>query len=265
MQTLDSHRHFWHYNPAEFGWIADEALRRDFTPAHAASFDPCIAVEARQSEEETKWLISLAASEPAVRGVVGWLDIASDDFPSILEKYAGEEKLVALRHVVQDEPDDNFILGDKFVRGVRHLLREGYAYDILVFERQLDNATLFVDRLPHDARVVLDHMGKPADFNSWLRRIAEIALRSNVFVKLSGLVTELRTDDSHTIKPYLETVLEKFGSGRVMFGSDWPVMTVHTTYATWKNEISQFVSCLSKEEQEAVMHANAEKLYLEKY
>lgn len=257
--TLDSHRHFWHYNTDEFGWIAEDALKRDFLHEDAAAFDPCVAIEARQSEEETKWLIKLAKANPAIRGVVGWLDIASGDFPSILDEYAEEEKLVGLRHVVQDEPDDAFILRKDFVRGVKHLLREGFTYDILVFERQLENATRFVDELPCDGRLVLDHMGKPADFATWQKRIRSLGRRENVYCKLSGLVTETGRVD---FTPYLDTVLQAFGAKRVMFGSDWPVVSAHMPYPEWKDTVEDYISQFSADERNAIMCANAERFYL---
>lgn len=256
--TLDSHRHFWRYTAEEFGWIGDDDLKRDFLPGDAASFDPCVAVEARQSERETKWLIELAKANPAIRGVVGWLDIASGDFPRALEEYAGEENLVGLRHVVQDEPDDAFILRPGFVHGVRHLLREGYAYDILVFERQLANATRFVDELPDDARLVLDHMGKPKSFASWSKLVRELARRENVYCKVSGLVTETGKVD---FQPYLDTVLDAFGPGRLMFGSDWPVVTAHMAYPEWKETVEDCITRFSRDERDAIMHANAVKFY----
>lgn len=258
--TLDAHRHFWRYNDTEFGWIADDCLRRDFLPENCVGMDPCIAVEARQSMEETEWLLTLAGRNPdLIRGVVGWLPIASPDFPSVLDRFSGERKLVGLRHVVQDEPDDAFILRPDFVCGVRHLLSRGYAYDILVFERHLDNVAKFVDSLPPDARLVLDHCGKPCDFRSWRQNIHELAKRENLYCKLSGLVTEIGDSRAEALLPYIEVALAAFGEDRVMFGSDWPVVSAQMPYPDWRRIVEHAaVKCGAVHE---IMEANVARFY----
>ena len=261
--VIDSHRHFWHYTDAEFGWIEDDCLRRDFLPMDCGGMDPCVAVEARQCVEETEWLLDLAARHDFIKGVVGWLPIAADDFAETLESFfaaknAEDAKLVGLRHVVQDEPDDGFILRPDFVRGVRTLLAKGLAYDILVFERHLPNVLKFVDALPADARLVLDHFGKPRDFAPWKRLVGELAQRENVYCKLSGLVTEVGKID---FTPYLVTALEAFGPARLMFGSDWPVVTAHMEYAEWRGVVDSFAARLSQGEHDALMGGNARRFY----
>ncbi len=239
--TVDSHQHFWRYNDAEFGWIASDVLRRDFTPADlattiaAAGVDATIAVEARQCVEETEMLLAFAAEHPFIAGVTGWLPIAADDFSVHLERFAAEPKLKALRHVVQDEPDDAFILRDDFNRGVKLIERTDLAYEILVFQRQLANAIAFADRHPN-LRLVLDHVGKPERTEDgrlnaeWVRLIRAMAKRENVWCKASGLVTEVGHVD---FRPYLEIILSAFGTERVMWGSDWPVCTADIAYGEW--------------------------------
>lgn len=279
--VIDSHRHFWHYTGAEFGWIADDCLRRDFLPMDCGGMDSCVAVEARQCVEETEWLLDLAARHDFIKGVVGWLPITAPNFPEILEGFVSHaesqrkrggdngslrasaspreiNKLVGLRHVVQDEPDDGFILRPAFVRGVRTLLAKGLAYDILVFERHLPNVLKFVDALPADARLVLDHFGKPRDFAPWKRLVGELAQRENVYCKLSGLVTEVGKID---FTPYLATALEAFGPARLMFGSDWPVVTAHMEYAEWRGVVDSFAARLSQGEHDALMGGNARRFY----
>ena len=246
---VDSHQHFWRYTDAEFGWVASDALRRDFSPADlaativAAGVDATIAVEARQYVEETEMLLAFAEKHPFIAGVTGWLPIAADDFSRCLDgvlaaKNAKDAKrgcLVALRHVVQDEPDDAFILRDDFNRGVSLIERTNLAYEILVFQRQLANAIVFADRHPN-LRLVLDHMGKPertADGRpnaEWVRLIHEMAKRGNVWCKASGIVTEVGRVD---FRPYLDAVLSAFGPERVMWGSDWPVCTADIAYGEW--------------------------------
>ncbi|MBQ3807613.1 MAG: amidohydrolase family protein [Kiritimatiellae bacterium] len=262
--VIDSHRHFWHYTDAEFGWIADDCLRRDFLPMDCGGMDSCVAVEARQCVEETNWLLDLADKHDFIKGVVGWLPIAADDFAETLESFfaaknAEDAKLVGLRHVVQDEPDDGFILRPDFVRGVKTLLTKGLAYDILVFERHLPNVLKFVDALPADARLVLDHFGKPRDFAPWKRLVGELAQRENVYCKLSGLVTEIGVTADP--RPYLETALEAFGPARLMFGSDWPVVTAHMEYAEWRGVVDSFTARLSQGEHDALMGGNARRFY----
>lgn len=239
--TVDSHQHFWRYTDDEFGWISSDALRRDFAPSDlaaeiaAAGVDATVAVEARQCVEETELLLGFARGNGFIAGVTGWLPIAADDFPAVLERFAGEPKLKALRHVVQDEPDDAFILRDDFNRGISAIGCTRLAYEILVFQRQLANAVAFADRHP-GMRLVLDHMGKPERSDDgrpnaeWTRLVREMARRGNVWCKASGLVTEVGRVD---FRPYLETVLEAFGPDRVMWGSDWPVCTADIAYGEW--------------------------------
>ncbi|MBQ8125822.1 MAG: amidohydrolase family protein [Kiritimatiellae bacterium] len=266
--ALDAHRHFWRYTDAEFGWIADDCLRRDFLPGDCAGMDPCVAVEARQSVAETRQLLAFAARHDFIRGVVGWLPIAAPDFPQTLDAFlapgatrAAGNALVGLRHVVQDEPDDDFILRPDFLRGVRHLLSRGLTYDVLVFERQLPNVLKFVDALPDDARLVLDHLGKPKEFMSWAKLVRELARRANVRCKISGLVTEVGKTDAESLRPYLETALDAFSADRLMFGSDWPVVTAHLPYAGWKAVVESFTAALSASEREKIMSDNAASFY----
>ena len=252
--AIDSHRHFWHYTPEEFGWVASDALKRDFLPSDCSGMDDCVAVEARQSIEETKWLLSLAREHSFIRAVVGWLPIAADDFSEYLDMFSGEKALAALRHVIQDEPDDGFILRKDFMRGARALLARGYAYDILVFERHLPNVVKFVDAMPDDARLVLDHMGKPHSLEPWRTRMKELARRENLYCKISGLVTETGKDN---LSPYLEIALETFGPERTMFGSDWPVVTADMEYREWKSR----VEAAAAGEAEKILELNARKFY----
>jgi len=238
--TVDAHQHFWRYDGAAFGWIASDALRRDFGPGdlaaamRAAGVDKAVSVEARQCVEETEELLRYAAQHDFIAGVTSWLPIAADDFGAYLDRFAAEPKLKALRHVVQDEPDDAFILREDFNRGIARLERTTLAYEILVFQRQLANAIAFADRHPN-LRLVLDHAGKPERADGrpnaeWARLVREMGRRENVWCKASGLVTEVGDVD---FRPYLETVLAAFGPDRVMWGSDWPVCTADIAYADW--------------------------------
>ena len=272
---IDAHHHFWHYNTQDYGWISDEmaVLRRDFLPAdlkpelESAGIDRVVSVQARQCVEETEWLLKLAEENDFIAGVVGWLPIASPDFPALLEKFAANPKLRAIRHVVQDEPDDRFILGEAFNRGIDRLLAAHLVYDILIFERHLPYAIEFVKNHSPEQVFVLDHIAKPkiaaGEMQPWADNLRKLAAFPNVYCKLSGLVTEA---DIHNwtpdqLRPYVETVLDAFGTGRVMFGSDWPVCTCATNYSAWRNLVGEFISRLSENEQAQIMGGTALKAY----
>ncbi len=272
---IDAHHHFWHYNTQDYGWISDDmaVLRRDFLPADLkpeldrAGIDRVVSVQARQCVEETEWLLKLAEENDFIAGVVGWLPIASPDFPALLEKFAANPKLRAIRHVVQDEPDDRFILGEAFNRGIDRLLAAHLVYDILIFERHLPYAIEFVKNHSPEQVFVLDHIAKPkiaaGEMQPWADNLRKLAAFPNVYCKLSGLVTEadIRNWTPDQLRPYVETVLDAFGPERVMFGSDWPVCTCATNYSAWRNLVGEFISRLSENEQAQIMGGTALKAY----
>jgi L-fuconolactonase len=274
IERIDSHCHLWRYSPAEYGWISDrmDPLRRDFLPSDlgieltSSGIHGAVVVQARQTLEETDWLLSLASQSDSLAAVIGWAPITSNSFPEQLERLRRHPKLKGLRHVIQDEPDANFIDGADFNRGIKSLQKTGLVYEILVFERQLPAAIRFVDRHP-DQIFVLDHIGKPRigeKFDdSWKRCIAEIARRDNVYCKLSGLVTEADwlTWSKADLQPYFDTVLEAFGAHRIMAGSDWPVCLLATTYSRWMQTLNEFLEPLSADERNAILGQVAMQLY----
>ncbi len=230
---LDSHQHFWSYSAAEYPWMGEgmERLRRDHLPSDlkpllaAAGFDGCIAVQARQSLAETEWLLSLARQHPFIRGVVGWVDLRSPSVGEQLRRIAADPKLVGVRHVVQDEPDDGFLLGRDFQRGIALLREYQLAYDLLVFPRQLPAAIRFAEAFPNQP-FVLDHLAKPAvregRMSPWREHLLQLARCQNVVCKVSGLVTEAAWGrwNVSDFTPYLEVAFEAFGPDRLMIGSD---------------------------------------------
>ena len=240
---IDAHQHFWIYKSAEYDWIDDSmsALRRDFLPADLKpeldrnDFQGSVAVQARQTLEETRWLLELAERSPSILGVVGWADLRSPEIRSQLKALARNPKLVGVRHIVQSEPDDRFLLQPEFLRGIAALEEFDLAYDILIYTKHLPIAAEFVERFPRQ-RFVLDHLAKPSiksgQINSWASGIRELAEFPNVFCKLSGLVTE--ADWQHwqpeQIVPFLDVAFESFGPDRLMIGSDWPVCLVAASY-----------------------------------
>jgi len=271
---IDAHHHFWHYNPAEYGWIDEtmQRIRRDFLPPdlagelQAVGIDGVVTVQARQSLEETDWLLSLAAKHEFMRGVVGWLPLCDAALQDHLDERSTVAKLKAVRHVVHDEPDDNFILRQDFNRGVATLGKHGLTYDILIFERHLPQTIEFVDLNPQ-VTFVLDHLAKPRIkenvLEPWRTQIAELAKRPNVYCKVSGMVTE--ADFSAwtpvQLRPYWETVINAFGPERVMFGSDWPVCLVACEYAEWHRVVADFAAELSAIEQARLFGGTANDAY----
>lgn len=271
---LDAHQHFWKYSAADYGWINDSMapLRRDFLPEDlqpllaAEGFDGSIAVQARQSLEETRWLLELAAHSDIVKGVVGWVDLRSPELAAQLHQFGQNPKLVGVRHVVQDEPDDNFMLGSDFRRGIARLREYDLAYDILIFPRQLPAAVKLVREFP-DQRFVLDHIGKPpiaeGRLAPWDPDIRELARSENVFCKLSGMVTEARWHDwkPEDFRPYLDVVLDTFTPARLMIGSDWPVCTASAPYSRTMALVRDYIGRLSSAEQDSILGENCARFY----
>ncbi len=271
---IDAHHHFWKYEPVEFGWIDDTmaAIRRDFLPGHlkaelaAAGLDGVVSVQARQSVEETAWLLGMAENFDFIKGVVGWVPLALPTVGKTLEKFSKHWKLRGVRHVVQGEPDDRFILGDEFNAGICLLREFGLVYDILIFERHLPPTSEFVDRHPQQV-FVLDHIAKPKikanELEPWRKNITELARRENIYCKISGLVTEAdyQTWTEAQLQPYLETVFAAFGPRRLMFGSDWPVCRVACDYKRWVELVGRFIANLSADEQARIMGGTAVEAY----
>jgi L-fuconolactonase len=274
MQRIDAHQHFWHYDAVEYAWIDDPmaALRRDFLPhdleplLSQSGFDGCVAVQARQALEETRWLLSLAAESGFIRGVVGWVDLRSAQLADQLREFTQNPKLVGVRHIVQAEPDDDFMLRAEFRRGIAQLAAFGLAYDILVYPRQLRAAIKLVSQFP-DQRFVLDHIAKPliaqAALEPWNTDIRALAQFPNVWCKVSGMVTEARWTAwrSQDFRPYLDVVFEAFGPERIMIGSDWPVCTVAADYASTMRLVTDYISQLPQEQQSAIQGGNCAKFY----
>ncbi len=272
--AIDAHHHFWRYTPEEYGWIDDSMaiLRRDFLPVDLAAelapvgVEGVVSVQARQTLKETRWLLDHAARHDFIRGVVGWAPLVQPGIEEILAELAGNPKLVALRHVVQAEPDDSFILREDFNAGIRTLRQFGLGYDILIFEKHLPQTIRFVDRHP-DQVFVVDHIAKPrireGILSPWRENIRELAKRPQVYCKLSGLVTEADPANwsRSTLAPYIETVLEAFGPARLMFGSDWPVCLLGVTYAGWMELAREAVPALSPAEKARIFGGTAKEAY----
>lgn len=271
---IDTHHHFWNYNPVDFDWIDDEmvSIRKNFLPKDLketlleTGVQGVVSVQARQSLEETDWLLEMAEGHNFIKGIVGWLPLAAENIQQVLEQYSGNPWLKGVRHVVQGESDPAFILGKDFNRGISQLKNDGLVYDILILEHQLPNTIRFVDQHP-EQRFIVDHIAKPKikhnETEPWARNLKELARRENVSCKISGMVTEA---DYHSwtkeqLQPYFDVVLEAFGPSRLMYGSDWPVCLVATSYSDWLNLVRDMLSGLSPDEQEQIFSRNARHFY----
>ena len=262
---IDSHQHFWEYDATEYPWITEKLSRigRSFLPTDlepelkAAGLDGCVAVQARQSLEENRFLLRLADQYPFIKGVVGWVDLRADDVEEQLEQFARHSTFLGLRHVAQDEPDDRFLVGKEFMRGIAKLKQFDLAYDILIFPKQLPAAIELANKFP-DQRFVLDHIAKPnirdKAMEPWQTHVRELAKAKNVLCKISGMATEAKWDSwkKEDFFPYLDVVAEAFGMERLMFGSDWPVCLLAGSYSSVHGIVADWLRASSKDRREHV-------------
>ena len=271
---IDAHQHFWRYSPQAHAWIdgSMEAIRRDFLPddlaplLEAAGIGASVAVQAEQSAAETQWLLSLADAHPFIRGVVGWADLQSPDVEAELRALAAHPRLRGIRHIVQDEPDDRFLLRPEFVRGVRALAASGLTYDILIYPRQIAAAIELTQMLPGQP-FVIDHLAKPRirdrEVHEWAKGIAALARQHNVFCKLSGMVTEADwsrwTEDD--LRPYIDVIFDWFPAERIMFGSDWPVCMLAAPYERVAIVVTSYLDQVAPAAREAVLGETAARFY----
>lgn len=272
--VIDSHQHFWNYEPVKHAWIDDNmsAIRRDFTVQDLKkvyaenAIDGCIAVQADQTLAETDFLLKLSAENDFIKGIVGWADLRAENIEAVLQVYKQFEKLKGFRHVVQGEADHNFLLRPNFLRGISKLEAYNYAYDILIFPHQLGATLEFVKKFPNQ-KFVIDHIAKPyikdGFYEGWKVLMTEIAKQENVYCKLSGIITEadFKSWTSTQIESYMDVVLKAFGTDRLMFGSDWPVCLVAGNYKEVKELVTNFIAKLSAPEQTAIMGENAINFY----
>jgi L-fuconolactonase len=271
---IDAHQHLWKYDPDSYKWITPEMkiLRRNFLPLDLLRelqenhVDGSIAVQSIASETETSFLVTEADRHDFIRGVVGWLDLCSPYVAKRIEYYRDCTKFRGLRHLVQDETDDNFMLREDFCKGIAILSRYNLTFDLLIFPRQLAAAINLVKKFPKQ-KFVIDHLAKPAIrdrmLSPWDLQIREIAQFPNVYCKISGMVTQ---DDPQkwnpgNFQPYMETVLEAFGPRRLMFGSDWPVCLLAAEYDQVLSLVKNFIQRLSPTEQDNILSATAVDFY----
>jgi len=270
---IDSHQHFWHYNEKEYGWIDDSmaVLKRDYLPADleaeiaGAGVTGTVVVQARQKIEETRWLLELAGKYPFIRGVIGWVDLRSPALEEELDRFSGHPKLVGVRHVVQDEPDD-FMLQPAFRRGIGLLEDYRLVYDLLLFPRHLKLAAELAGMFPRQ-RFVLDHMSKPpvrsGTMEPWRSDLGALSRQNNVWCKVSGMVTEADHQKwkSEDFIPYMEVVFNSFGTERIMLGSDWPVCRLAGEYKEVMDIPVDYMARLDETGKAKVYRENAIQCY----
>ena len=274
MKRIDSHQHFWKFDPVRDSWINDEmkVIQKNFFPKNLElllaenNFDGCIAVQASQSEDETNFLIGLAKENNFMKGVVGWADFMAENIEQRLEYYKSFKVVKGFRHILQDEEDRKFMLQPNFMRGISALQKNNFTYDILIYTDQLKYIKDFVAAFPNQ-KFVIDHLAKPDIKNhileEWKTDICAIAKYENVYCKISGMVTEAAWKNwtQKDFEPYLETVTEAFGINRIMFGSDWPVCLVSGSYTEVVNIATDYFSSFSASEQNKFFGANAIQFY----
>jgi len=274
MLRIDSHQHFWKYDPVTYSWIDDsmQAIQKDFMPEDLwpvlenNGFDGCITVQSDQSEQENEFQLANAAKYSFIKAVVGWVDLQSAQVEDRLAYYLQFNKLKGFRHVLQGEPQRDFMLRPAFLNGISLLKKYGYAYDILIFSDQLGYTADFVSCFP-DQLFVIDHLAKPGiknrEITQWKKDITAVAKFENVFCKVSGMVTEAdwKKWNPTDFYPYLDVLIETFGTDRLMFGSDWPVCNVAAAYEQVVNIATTYFSAFSKTEKEKFFGGNACKFY----
>lgn len=274
MLRIDAHQHFWKFDPVRDSWITDEMaiIQRDFLPEHLqpvlqqSGFDGCVVVQSDQTEAANDFMLSLAAQNPFIKGIVGWVDLRAENIKDRLSHYHQYKLIKGFRHVLQGEADRAFMLQPEFTRGIQALKEFNFTYDILIFPDQLAYSKQLVEAFP-DQAFVIDHIAKPPikdkKISDWKKDIVAIAASPNVMCKISGMVTEA---DWHNWKredfrPYMDVVVEAFGINRIMYGSDWPVCLVAGSYEEMLSITQDYFSSFSADEQQLFFGKNAARFY----
>jgi len=274
MLKVDSHQHFWIFDPVRDSWINDEmgVIQRDFLPEDLSpvlkvnGMDGCVAVQADQTEEQNDFLLSLAKKNDFIKGVVGWVDLRAAHIAERLAYYSGFDLMKGFRHVLQGEEDRALMLKSAFRNGIAELGKHDFTYDILIFPDQLQYVSAFVGGFPNQ-KFVIDHLAKPyikdKKIDDWAKEIRAVAKHENLYCKVSGMVTEADWQNwkAGDFTPYLDVVFEAFGTDRLMFGSDWPVCQVAADYRDMKGIVEQYTLKLSANEQAAFWGGNATRFY----
>lgn len=269
---IDAHQHFWRYSETEYPWIGKGTpLHRHWMPsdleavAKPVGLSGSVVVQARETLEESRWLLKLADESPFIKGVVGWVDLRSAKVGEDLAALSQHKKFVGVRHVVQSQAAD-FMLQPDFLRGIGELHAFDFTYDLLLFPKHLPSAVKVAEKFPHQ-RFVLDHIAKPmiraGMMQPWQKDLAELAKNKNVFCKISGMVTEAKMPGwkKEDFRPYLDAVLAAFGGERVMFGSDWPVCLLAGSYGEVHGLVADYFNQFPEETRRKFFGETATKFY----
>ena len=271
---IDAHQHFWKFDPVRDSWITGEmsVIQKDFFPQELQlllqknNFDGSVVVQSDQSESENEFQLKNADENAFIKGVVGWIDLQSKDAEEKLSYYSSFKKMKGFRHVLQGEVDRALMLKPAFMNGISKLEKFGFTYDILIYADQLKYIGEFVSAFP-DQKFVIDHLAKPdiknKKISDWKREIENVAGHENVYCKISGMVTEAdwKNWTQKDLIPFIDVVIESFGSNRIMFGSDWPVCLVAASYEQTLNIVQEYFYSFSASEQELFFGKNAIKFY----
>ena len=274
MNRIDSHQHFWKYDPSHHSWMTEEmqTLKKDYgVDELAVLLEGCglqgsVAVQASQTEAENSFLLGLAEKHSTIKGIVGWVDLQSANVSERLHCYATREKIKGFRHVIHDEEDMDFMLRPAFLNGIKALRPFGFTYDILIYHCHLPNTLKLVRQFP-DQSFVIDHIAKPdirgQEVTNWKKLMTPLASFQNVYCKISGMVTEAAWHQwrQNDFTPYLDAVVELFGTKRILFGSDWPVCTLSASYAETYGIVKTYFDSFSTEEQDDFFGMNAKRFY----
>jgi len=273
MRIIDAHQHFWKYHPQNHAWINDDmkTIQKDFLPEDleivlsAQQLEGCISVQVDQTKEETAFQIECARHNPFIKGVVGWIDLMNPLIEKDIEAYKEQKIVKGFRHILQGA-EKGFMLQSNFVNGIRQLAKHQYSYDLLIYANQIQEAIELI-KCVEDLPIVLDHIAKPSiktkSLEDWERDIKSLAKYPNLFCKISGMVTEAdwTTWKPEDLRPYLDIVVEAFGVDRLLFGSDWPVCLVASSYEKWLNTIKDYFNNFTISEQEKIFALNCESFY----
>lgn len=274
--VIDSHQHFWQRSqPFDYRWLdapTHAPIRRDYLPEHlepllrAAGVDHSVFVQTQHDVAENRWVLDLAERHPFLAGVVGWVDLASELCEAKLDEFADHPKFVGVRHVTQDEPDDDFIVRPDVLRGLRVLERRGIPFDLLFYVKHLRHVPALARALP-DLPMVIDHLAKPRikdqSLDDWCPAFRAAAASPNVFCKLSGMITEANWNGwtADDLRPYVSEALDAFGPDRLMFGSDWPVCELAGSYQQVVDALNAALGSISESERAAIFGGTAIRFY----
>jgi L-fuconolactonase len=273
MRIIDAHQHFWNYDAQKQGWINEEMrlIQKDFLPDELKvvmdtnNVESCISVQVDQTKEETLYQLECAKSNSFIKGIVGWIDLLDPVIEDTLSYYKQFKTIKGFRHILQAE-ENGFMLNPKFISNLNTLSKYDYSYDLLIYHNQLEEAIKLMEGL-NEFPIILNHGAKPnikqKDIADWSKQLKVLSIYKNVSCKISGLVTEANWSNWNEadIFPYLDVIVENFGIDRIMFGSDWPVCLVATSYEKWLNLLKKYFNQFSKNDQEKFFALNCERIY----